>query len=520
MLKFAIFTVEGSFLPIALKLQSEGNEVIVAQVHDKKLLCTDEELKNHSPEDPEAKKRRLSMYDGMIKKQDALKVLKAMKKSSDKDYIVMTESNSVFRLTEAAQKMGYTGLIPLQQDREWEVDRQSAKEVVKKNYPDIEVMESQEFTKVEDGIKFLEEQDSDNVYVLKSLGDSGETVVPKTDDPEACKQLVIDTLNQDKGAYEQNGFLLEQKILDAVEITPEMIFWDGEPVCSSIDIETKTLGGSEKGPNYGCLTNLIVKTELDDKINKMAFPKYVHDLAKTRKGMFIIDAGLLFDRKTGKAYFTEYCSNRLGWDSFPTDLSMCGDQKRMATPFFEKLIQGENPFKYRFGAGVRIINLSKDEDRYPQGELGISFSEDVGPCLYLYDAKKEGDQIVSAGFQDDLGVVTGPGDTITEAIDEAYEYADKIGFSDIYYKSKDDFLSFSYPQSILNRLEYAVEKGLIRDDGISEEIRSQKYITDEKLRQESESNKQQVRDMTVKMKEKDDTVKKIKQEIRDIIKNG
>ena len=57
-----------------------------------------------------------------------------------------------------------------------------------------------------------------------------------------------------------------------------------------------------------------------------------------------------------------------------------------------------------------------------------------------------------------------------DIIKESYEYAQKIGFKDLYYRSHEDFISTEYPQAILNRLKYAVEKKLIKDDGILEEI--------------------------------------------------
>ena len=73
-----------------------------------------------------------------------------------------------------------------------EVARDEAKAIVKKNYPDLSVMECKEFATAQEGVAFL--QESDQVWVLKSKGDSGETVCPKIDDPQLANQEIVDML--------------------------------------------------------------------------------------------------------------------------------------------------------------------------------------------------------------------------------------------------------------------------------------------------------------------------------------
>ena len=501
-MKYIWFTSDGYGFPVCQKLIEEGNEVIVAQIQDKDLTLTPDEEKNKAePEKTEDKKIRLSLFDGILKKHDAVEVLKTMKKEDSRDWIVLTDSNNSFQFLEQAQKMGYTGLIPLEVDREFEVAREKAKEIVGEHYPDLCVMEHHEFKTIDEGIEFL--NDTENIYVLKSLGDSGETIVPQVDDPQIANRLIIDTLKTDKQSYEQNGYMFEQKILDGIELTPQIVFLDGKVVFTDLDIETKKLGGHDKGPNYGCVTNLVIKTDPEDKLNKMAFPKYVYDLAKERKGIFITDAGIIFDQRTKKAYFTEFCFQRFGWDCLPTEMAMCGEEK-MATTYFDRVMAGKNPLKKRFGAAVRLFNLGKHED------LSITWQDKVGPCLYLYDAKKVEDQYLTIGFGDDLGVVTGPGDTIKEAIEEAYEYAEGVSLKDVYFKSIDDFYSLTYPQAILNRLKWAVEQGLIPDKGILSEI--------DQLTAKDPTGPQKERDFTAKMFEKDKEIQQIKAAIREALK--
>ena len=336
-MKYVFFTYEGTVAPIAYKLIQEGNVVEFAHIEDKEDILTEDEKKpGAGKEDPELKKRRLECYSGLINKLPAKKAIKAMADVKDKEeWFYMTDMNDSFKYSTAALKMGYeNGFFPLEEDRSVEVNREEGKEIVEKNYKGIFVKDYKEFKSAKDGIAFLE--GNKNIYVLKSLGDDGETVVPKGDDPELENQIIIDTLEAKAKDYEGNGFLLEQKIMDAVEFTPEIMFWNGKPIMTTVDIETKTKQAGEVGTNVGCGTNLVVRTELNDKINQICFPKFVHDFAASRKGLVVWDIGILLDKKDGKMYFTEFCPNRMGWDSFPTELSMCADGDKPVSAFFEK----------------------------------------------------------------------------------------------------------------------------------------------------------------------------------------
>lgn len=455
-MKHVIFSLEGVSFPVVEKLIKSGETVIVGQIEETKDTLTDEEAKHPHSEDPEMKKRRLSIYDGMIQKKPAREVLRAMQKASNKsEYFVWSESNNSFKFTSAAGKLGYTGLIASQEDRTFEVDREKGKEIVKKYYPGIEVKDYHEFKKIEEGIKFLEK--NKKMYVLKSMGDSGETVVPKVDDPEIANQQIIGVLQKDKQAYEQNGFMLEQKIIDGIELTPQIVFWNGKPVFTDLDIETKTIGAGEVGPNKGCGTCVVIKTELTDKLNKLAFPPYVYELAKKHKGMFIVDAGLLFDQKDGKAYFTEFCYQRFGWDAFEAEAEMSGGP----AAYFNNIVKGKNPIKNKYGVTVRIFNMETDGDRHTRGGIPVFVGEEAENETYLYDVKKEKDKIVTVGYQQDLGVVSVAGNSLIEMVEECYTKISKIGFKDVLYRPKDDFLSSSYTSSIFNRLQWAIDKELI-----------------------------------------------------------
>jgi hypothetical protein len=69
-MKYRIFTFSGDALPIARKLQQEGREVVVGMVDDKTEIHSAKEG-DLRPENAEAKRRRLALFDGLVEKRPA-----------------------------------------------------------------------------------------------------------------------------------------------------------------------------------------------------------------------------------------------------------------------------------------------------------------------------------------------------------------------------------------------------------------------------------------------------------------
>lgn len=456
-LNFIIFTFDGTILPIAEKLEKEGNRVVVGVIHDKKdVLLPNEEVVT---EDPDKKKQRLSVYDGIVDKYPATELLKMMKRIKDKEnWIILTDSNCNFKFTTLALEMGFTkGMFPLEKDRELECDRKLAKDFVKEHYPDVKVAEVKKFDSIEEGMAFLKE--TEELWVLKGIGDSGDTVCPQTEDVEMATAELTAKLEEMKDEYEENGFILEPRILEPIELTPEIMFVDGLPIFTSLDIEIKNISAGSS-VQTGCMANLVVKTEMKDRINEIAFPEKVMDMAKERTGMFVWDISLLIDKK-GTMWFGEFCSQRFGWDSFPTELAMSGDDEgsKIVTPFFASLLYKKNPLRSQFGIGVRLLNIGAG-GKVLEGSKVEILNEAV-PDVYLYEVKKANDEIVSTASSFDFGVVTGVDDELYKAIDKCYNYVDMVMFEGKYYRPKFDFMSYEYPQSIMRRYQYATSMGLI-----------------------------------------------------------
>lgn len=425
-------------LPIAYHLKMEGGKSYLGQVQSFDELKIDKEK-----EDPEDTGQRLSQYDGMIRKETAKKLVAALKKVTNKDEVfIFCDQNQLWFYAEQLLKAGFTkGLFPTEQDFNFEKGREEAMEFVEEHYPEVMIIPHEKYSTVEEARQAV--QESDVPLVIQSEGDYVATICP-VDDVEQNHLEIIAALEKHEKEYAKGEIILKEKLVKPVEITPQMVFWNGEPVFTDLDIETKNIGdGENNGNQVGCGTNLIIRTDMDDEINRIAFPPKVYEMAKQHKGLFVWDISLYFT--DSGIYFGEFCSNRFGYDSLMTECAMSGG----VIPYFTSIMNGKNPLKSGFGAAVRIFNLNRTKEQ----EINVDNEENT----WLYEVTKKEDKLESVGDCWDLGVITGVGSTPEEAADDAYQNVSSLTFKEKYTRTKEDFLA-DYPTSIMRR--YNETKGI------------------------------------------------------------
>jgi hypothetical protein len=208
----------------------------------------------------------------------------------------------------------------------------------------------------------------------------------------------------------------------------------------------------------GCSQNLLFPISMEAKINRIAFPPVVDEMARDHKGLFYWDASLLIERRTGKIYFGEFCSNRPGYNTLLTELEQCSSIDH----YFSALVRKQSPFELGTVAGsVLLLNPATEEDtgRTPQG-MRIDYKPEIEKHLWLWDARRDGKRLVTVGDDWNLAVLTGRGESIDEAVNSMYKYVDGFSFAGAYYRPKSDYLSLDYPTSILNRVNYGLDKKL------------------------------------------------------------
>ena len=454
-MKYIVFTFDGSGTPVAQHLQMEGQDVVLAQVENMKSLASEND--QEYSEEKKDKEQRLSLFDGVVKKKPAEELLKEMKTyKNPQDYFVYFDTNGLYALSEQIKDLGFHGNFPTREDYLYEVDRDKAKEFVKKHYNKLNIARKKEFATIAAAIEFL--ADTDEFWVLKGNSDESNAFVPNVDDPVLAAGQVIETLEKDADSYVSEGFILELLIPSVMEITPEKLYYDGVPIALSIDIENKPIGSGNISIQTGCAADLVFPITETDRISQIAFPPIVDELAKQHKGLFYWDASILINKRDGKMYFGEFCPNRPGYNASFTEFAQCGSVHE----FFEKVVQKKNPFKPgTVASSIRIFNLHKDSDtQQVLGGLTVDFAPEVEKDVWLWDVKKKGKKLVNIGYGDIIAVITGSGTSVEEAVNRMYRNLDKFSFLGAYYRPKADYLSLGYPTSILNRLNYGMERGL------------------------------------------------------------
>lgn len=496
-LNYVVFTSEGTGLPIAHHLMLEGYNVLVGQAETFKELG----IESTPDEDKKLKDSQVLFKDIIKKKYPALKLLSALEKIKDKDnYFVYCDLNSLYKYGERLLKAGFTkGIFPTKEDYDFEKGREQAMDFVEENYPDIKIIPFEKVKTVEEAKKLVEE--SEVPLVIQSEGDFVSTICPP-DDLEINKTEILSALEKHASDYSKGEIILKEKLIQPIEITPQIVFWNGEPVFTDIDIETKNIGdGENNGNQVGCGTNLIIRTELEDKINKIAFPPIVYEMAKKHTGIFIWDISIYFTKKG--MFFGEFCSNRFGYDAVLTEMCMSGG----AGAYFEGIQSLKNPLQRAFGAATRVFNLKL------QKEAEIAVNEDDN--TWVYEAKLDKGRMVSLGVFWDLAVITGCGDTITDAVEQIYETLPTLSFKEKYTRTKDDFYK-DYPTSIIHRFNTMNHINFDTPDFEYNEEESKDYT--EKMEIEKQSMKTDYeKSLKDKDKEYQGNIKSIRDEIKSII---
>ncbi len=458
-MKYIIFTFDGYGYPLAKHLQDEGNEVIIGHVDDFKSTLTKEEKRRNGEESAFTKKRRLSLYKNIVERVPADTLIKRMRRiKNPHDYFVFFDFNNLFRYADAIKDLGFHGIFPTEQDRLFEVDRDYSKNFVKKYYPSVQIAEKEEFRTINRAKKFL--KDSQTVWVLKGKTEISQTFVPTTNNVELAKRQVIENMEAFKDYYEEAGFILERKIPSVVEITPEKIYYDGVPLGMTINFENKPIGSGNLSIQTYCAADLVFPISMESKIHDICFPPIVDRLAKRHKGLFIWDASLLIDKHTGIVYFGEFCPNRVGYNSFFTELA----QLPSTSHFFESVVKKKNPFTLgTVGSSVTLFNLSRDpHERHILSGASINYPEMIQKDVWPFDVykKKKNDKMRIVGTDWYLSLITGSGKTIDESVRHLFRNVENFSLAGVYYRPKSDYLSMDYSTSILNRLRYGLQKKL------------------------------------------------------------
>ncbi len=456
-MKYIFFSFNGLGYPIAYKLKQQGCEVVVGRIENINDYVTEEEI-GKITEAPETKQRRLDLFKNMLDFKPAEQVVEMMKKiKNPHEYFVFFEENNLYRWADKIRDLGFEGNFPTKEDYLLEIDRDKAKEFVRKYYPKLSIPNVKKFNLAKEAIDFL--KTPEELWVLKGNDDHAKAFLSDTSDPKLAAEQIIEVLENFPEMYEKQGFILETFIPSIIELTPERMYYDGVPLFTTVAIENKPFGSGNLSIQTGCSEDLVFPIGADSKINSIAFPEIVDEMARKHKGLFIWDASILIGKRDGKLYFGEFCSNRPGYNSFFSELA----QAASVNDFFESIVHKQSPLALgTVASSVRLFNMNRNEEtEQVSSDLKVGFDKSIEKDVWLWDVKKnDKGHLVSVGSDWNLAVITGSGKSIDEALTQMYRNVDNFAFVGSYYRSFDDYVSLDYQSSILNRLNYGLEKGL------------------------------------------------------------
>lgn len=457
-MKYIFFTYEGEGLPIAWQLQNEGHEVTVGVVENNEDTVSRVEGEPEQ-ENPEKKAKRLRLYDNMLKKTPANALINQMKSIEDKEkYFVFFEMNHLFRFADKVKDMGFHGNFPMEEDYIYEIDRKLAKDFVEKNYSDLKVLQNISFKAIEKAKEFLNTQTK--TWIVKPFDSEAMVFLPDAKDIKSTKKQLYTALDKNKEVYERSGFMLEQYIDNVIEIAVGRMYYDGKLLGLTFNCENKTIGSGGVSFQTGCAGDLVTFLKPEDKLNEICFPPIVDEMANNHKGLFFWDASLLIDPETDDMYFGEFCPNRPGYNVFYSVIS----QFPTVNSFFESVVNQKTMFdKNTVAASTRIFNLNRsNDDKEISKDVPVTIVTENPRDLWPMDVYKKDNEIMVSGYDINLAAVTGVGITVKEAVERMAKNIDSIFYLGKYYRPVSDYVSRSYSSAILNRLEYALKKGLLK----------------------------------------------------------
>jgi len=293
----------------------------------------------------------------------------------------------------------------------------------------LKIPPTHKFQTSEEGLRFLEKVQKP--YVLKPLGNkpTNLTLVSKT----SGNELLKDFLSSKEEAKEIGSFLLQEKI-EGIEISTEGWFNGKNFIAFNHTIERKRFMEGNKGPNTGCMGNIVWTCE-EDKLVKYALLPLTSFL-KRQNYIGPLDVNCIVTPQ--EAYFLEFTA-RFGYDAIYALLEL------LKGSLFDLLFgcaTGTSlpSFKPYYGIGVRLslapYPLGEVEDFKPfKGLRVVEIPEEAKKHVWLHDVMLKDNEVVLSGTGGAFACVTAWGENIRECRRRVYRTISNISLTnDIQYR--------------------------------------------------------------------------------------
>jgi phosphoribosylamine-glycine ligase len=302
----------------------------------------------------------------------------------------------------------------------------------------LEAPPSQRFDCLSDAVSFLREN-SHKAYVYKpDEGANHETFLPESEDPaEASLELRIHL----ESSEDHGPFILQER-KSGVETNVEVWMQSGEPVFAFMALESKKRYTGDMGELAGCAFDFVWTIPVDcravtESVGRL-YPAY-----RRMKYTGFADANFIASRDG--IWFFEKCE-RFGYNAHPNlfwnlNLSTLGEVLSSLT---------DGTFRPCFSGGFGASVTMSTRDNAPGGKA-IQFPPKMWKDIYLWDAYRKGEHLVTAGFDRDVLILTAYGYTMSTAWELLMKRAAQVRFPFRHYRTDGDRTDF--PSSPVRRYE-------------------------------------------------------------------
>lgn len=428
--RFVLVTKYFTGLGLALRLQDEGHEVIVA--------CT-------GIDDQRLQARYDLVGRGLVDRRPLVEVMAA--RAERRDAYWVWDENFAVDENELLRREGFKIYGGGAYANTMEHDRDACLKFV--GQYGLEAPPSFRFERAAEAFAFVEARPRTAFVYKPDEGENFETWLPEADRPaDANRELRahLRSLREDK------PFILQER-KEGVETNVEVWFVDGEPRFASMCLESKKKLTGDLGDLVGCAFDFNFAVPLDGRAVRETvgrlFPAY-REMRYTGFG----DANVILARDG--VWFLEKCE-RFGYNASATLLWTLN-----LAPLGETLAAAvDGTFTPNFSRGFGAsVSMYMD---HPRPGKGLLFPPELWPDLYVYDAyREEGAEpgtLLTAGYADNVCVTMGFGYTIPTAWEAALAKARQVTFPGRCFRV--DGEGTDYPSSPLRRYEALVAMGYV-----------------------------------------------------------
>lgn len=400
--KFIIFTNEYSGLPLGLRLQDEGNTVLMALIEPQFA-----EEKYERPKDEKEKEKEQKQIEylklngaGLIKREWAKKVVNyLLQKNLQNEIYIIFDQIYGFKYGELLRKKGYKVWGGTRLGYQLETERD--KTLILLNKLGINTPAKKEFpaNSADQGIEYLKQVQDRILFVFKSDNPEVITLVAEETNDEIIKKIEAerDLINKD-------GFILQEKV-EGIELNCETLYVRGKPVMANVDLEAKKKYNEMSEVQTGCAFDLVWAVPVNSLVRKESNAPFDEFFAKNF-GTGVLDLSFIYDPVNQKSYALEVCGSRFGYNQIYTLLTTL---KVPIGEYFAKILDGEYQEEITglfegYGASLRIFNDESQKDQV------MSYPEKIKNNVWLWDGYKKNGKLLTAG-NESVAIITAKSET-------------------------------------------------------------------------------------------------------------